>query len=233
MHTLMNVTFLGASQSSYAVFYYVFHMLEELEFLVSGIVLGLFAGISPGPLFALIVSETLKYGKTEGMKVAISPLITDTPIVLFALFVLANLMGYNLVIGIISLLGAFFLTYLGIGNFKVKTKESEVSVNEKNSLKRAVVVNFLNPNPYVFWLFVGGPLVFRGFQTSALAAISFLVGFYWLLIGSNVGIALIVEKSKTFVGSKYYIYIVQALGLTLILFASFFVYEGLRLVGLF
>jgi hypothetical protein len=80
---------------------------------------------------------------------------------------------------------------------------------------------------------VGGPLVFRGFQISVLAAISFVVGFYCLLIGSNVGIALIVEKSKTFVGSKYYIYIVRALGLALILFALFFVYEGLRLVGLF
>lgn len=55
-------------------------MLEIFTFLISGIIFGLSAGISPGPLLALVISETLKFGRKEGIKVAIAPLITDIPI---------------------------------------------------------------------------------------------------------------------------------------------------------
>ncbi|NWG11703.1 LysE family translocator [Candidatus Bathyarchaeota archaeon] len=208
-------------------------MFKELEFLLSGIVFGLAAGISPGPLFALIISETLKRGKKEGAKVAVSPLITDIPVVLLVLFILSNLVEHNLVIGIISLFGACFLIYLGKENLQIRTKETEVRGETKSSFKRAVIVNMLNPNPYIFWLFVGGPMVFRGFQLGISASAVFLVGFYSLLVGSNIGIVLVVEKSKSFIRSKYYVYVIRALGFALILFALFFVYEGLRLMGLY
>lgn len=208
-------------------------MLEALEFLLSGVLFGLVAAISPGPLLTLILSETLKYGKREGMKVAIAPLITDTLIVLFVLFILSNLIRYSLVIGIISLLGACFLIYLGVENFRTRTEKLEIKADEKNSLKRGIIANMLNPNPYLFWLFIGGPMIFKGFNIHISTAILFVAGFYSLLIGSNISIVFIAEKSKVFIGGKYYVYIVRALGLMLILFALFFVYEGLRLMGLF
>jgi len=46
-------------------------MIVQLEFLVSGIVLGLAAGMSPSPLLTLVVSETLKRGRGDGIRVAI------------------------------------------------------------------------------------------------------------------------------------------------------------------
>jgi len=67
------------------------YMVEGLEFLISGVVFGLAAGMAPGSLLALVFSETLKYGKKRGVKVAISPLITDLPIVIFVLFMLSTL----------------------------------------------------------------------------------------------------------------------------------------------
>jgi threonine/homoserine/homoserine lactone efflux protein len=72
-------------------------MIEELGFLFSGIIFGLAAGISPGPLLALVFSETIKYGKKEGFKIAFAPLITDLPIVLFVLLILSRLTKYDLI----------------------------------------------------------------------------------------------------------------------------------------
>lgn len=218
---------------SYATLQYFCSMFEELEFLISGIVLGLVAGISPGPLLALVFSETLKYGKIEGIKVAIAPLVTDLPVVLFVLFILSNLVRYNFVIGIISLFGAGFLVYFGIENLRFEVKELEAKVDKKDGLKRGIIVNLLNPNPYLFWFFIGGPIIFRSLEMHVSATALFIVGFYALLIGSEIGIALIVDKSKSFIKSKYYIYIVRVLGLTLMLFALFFVYEGLKLLSVF
>jgi threonine/homoserine/homoserine lactone efflux protein len=82
-------------------------MAQVIEFLVYGILFGLVQGLTPGPLITLIFSETLKYGKKEGLKIAISPLITDSLIVSLSLLILSNLSSYTVVIGIISLFGAF------------------------------------------------------------------------------------------------------------------------------
>jgi len=127
-------------------------MIERLEFLISGVVFGLAAGIAPGPLLALAFSETLKYGKKR-VKVTIAPLITDLPIVIFVSFTLStlpSLIDHNFVIGVVSLLGACYLIYLGVENLRLKTTKSEVELAKEDALKRGVIVNFLNPHPYLF-----------------------------------------------------------------------------------
>jgi len=208
-------------------------MTDGLEFLISGIIFGLAAGTSPGPLLALVFSQTVKYGRKEGVKVAISPLITDLPIVLFVLLILSNLVKHGFVIGAISLFGAFYLIYLGFENLRVKIDVFDVEFAKEDALKRGVIANFLNPNPYLFWLSIGGPVIFASLDIHVSATVLFISGFYSLLIGSNIGIALIVEKSKSFIKSKYYLYVVRALGIALILFAVIFVRDGSKLMGIF
>ncbi len=208
-------------------------MVEGLGFLISGVIFGLAAGTSPGPLLALVFSETLKYGKKEGIKIAVSPLITDLPIVLFVLFILSSLIGYNFIVGIIYLFGACCLIYLGVESLRVKMNKFEVELAKKDALKRGVIANFLNPHPYLFWLSIGGPMIFKSLDIHISATILFILGFYSLLIGSKTAIVLVVEKSKSFIKNKYYLYIVRALGIALILFALFFVKDGLELISLF
>jgi len=207
-------------------------MTSGLEFLGLGVFLGLVAGVSPGPLLALVFSETLKFGRREGVKVAISPLVTDVPIVLFVLFVLSNLIGYGFVVGVVSLFGAGYLVYLGVENLRVRVGEFEAKLGRKDALRRSVVANFSSPSPYLFWLSIGGPIIFKSLDVHFSAMILFVLGFYSLLVGSKIGIVLIVDKSKVFLESKYYLWVVRALGIMLILFSLIFVKDGLALIGL-
>jgi len=94
----------------------VIPMAEALEFLFLGAVLGLVQGLSPGPLVTLVISETLKFGKGEGFKVAVSPLITDSAVIVLALVVLSNLAKYTVIIGVVSILGSCYLIFLGVEN---------------------------------------------------------------------------------------------------------------------
>jgi threonine/homoserine/homoserine lactone efflux protein len=206
--------------------------MQELGFLISGFILGLAAGISPGPLLALVFSETLKFGKKEGVKIAVAPLITDLPIILFVFFILSYLTKYSCIIGSIALFGAGYLVYLGVENLRVKSEEFKIKLEKKEALKRGIIANFLSPHPYLFWLSIGGPMVFKGLGISFIAAVLFILGFYILLVGSKIVIALIVEKSRSFIGSSYYLYIVRALGIALVFFALIFLRDGLRLIGL-
>jgi len=65
----------------------------------------------------------------------------------------------------------------------------------------------------------------------ASAIIPFLLGFYAFLIGSMAFVALVMDRSKSFVKSKYYTYVVRVLGIVLIFFAFVFLTEGIKLLA--
>ncbi|HOW14031.1 MAG TPA: LysE family transporter [Methanosarcina sp.] len=161
------------------------------------------------------------------MKVAVSPLITDLPIIFVVLFVLSHLTSSDLFVGIIAFLGASYLIYSGIESLKIKKDSIELNAGKKDALKKGVIVNFGNPHPYVFWLSIGGPIIFKSFSVHIWATILFITGFYLLLVGSKVIVALIVEKSKYFINSKYYFSIIRTLGIAQILFGLTFIKVGL------
>jgi threonine/homoserine/homoserine lactone efflux protein len=202
------------------------------ESLLIGIILGVTAGLSPGPMLALVIAEALKFGKEEGFKVAVSPLITDSTIILLTLLALSALAEYNLVIGLISIFGACFLVYLGQENLRTKSAKFELVVVRKEAFKRAIITNLLNPNTYLFWLFVGSPIILETLKSDASATILFLLGFYAFLIGSMTFVALVVDRTKSFVKSKYYAHVVHFLGIVLIFFALVILIQGLRLMAL-
>ena len=205
--------------------------MEGIEYVISGIVLGLTAGISPGPLLALVFSETIKHGKKEGIKVALAPLITDLPIILFVLLALSNLSKYDTVIGVISLAGAVYLIYLGIENLVTKMAVSKDSPSEDDALKRGEIANLLNPNPYIFWFTIGGTIIHATWDIHFSVTLLFILIFYSLLIGSKIAIVLVLAKSRSFLRSKYYVLVVRALGVVLLIFAVLFALEGLEMVG--
>jgi threonine/homoserine/homoserine lactone efflux protein len=205
-------------------------MVNAVESLLSGIILGVVAGLSPGPMLALVIAETLKFGKEEGFKVAVSPLITDSTIILLTLIVLSTFAKQALVIGLISIFGACYLIYLGLENFRVKKGKFEVVTMKREAFKRAVITNLLNPNTWLFWISVGSPIILQVLETNALTIIPFLFGFYAFLIGSMALAALVIERSKSFVDSGYYSIVVRVLGIVLIFFALIFLTKGLTLI---
>jgi len=205
---------------------------SEADSFLLGIIFGLAAGLSPGPLITLVVSETLKNGRKEGIEVAVAPLISEPPIIVFVLIILSNVAGNSILMAMISLLGACYLTHLGLSNLKANVRESEDHLERASSLLRGVTANLLNLNAYMFWLTIGGPKIIEGARVHVSASILFILGFYMMLVGSNITVAVIVDKSKAFVKSRYYVHIIRVLGIVLIVFALIFVKEALDLLGI-
>lgn len=197
-------------------------------FLSAGITLGLSAGFSPGPLSTLVISHSLRYGTREGVKVAMAPFITDVPIVLLSVFVMAQLRDSKTAFGLISMIGAAVLFYLAYESFKVDKIETEmVGAADSRSVLKGTLVNFLSPNPYLFWLTIGGPKVVEAWMDSALAVVEFLVGFYVCLVGSKVIMAIVAARSKHLLAGKAYRYVMRILGFALIILAFVLMKEGL------
>ena len=84
-----------------------------INYLIIGTILGLSAGFAPGPLLALVISETLQHDVKSGVKVALAPTLTDLPIIIITLFILAKLSNFHNILGIISLIGGLVILFMG------------------------------------------------------------------------------------------------------------------------
>ena len=206
-------------------------MDSEFTILLSGVIFGLSAGISPGPLLILVITETLNYDMKEGIKVACAPLITDLPIGLMAILIFSRLSHVESIVGLVSLCGAFFIAYLGYESITAKGVPITNGHIKPQSLKKGIVTNFLNPHPYLFWLTIGAPTVMKALSINIFSALLFLVGFYVLVVGSKVMVAATVSKSRFFTESTIYIYTVKLLGVLLLLFSAKFLLDGLKYLG--
>jgi len=203
----------------------------EINSLLFGMIIGLAAGLSPGPLITLVISETLTKGKKEGIEVAVSVLISELPIILFVLVILSSVAEKTIILGAISLLGACFLIYLGLLNLRTSVKESN-HLGKDKALLKGITTNLLNPNAYMFWLTIGGPRILESVHVHSSVSMFFIFGFYMMLVGSQIAVAIVVDKSKTLVKNKYYTYITRALGAVLIVFALTFLRDALEFVGI-
>ncbi|RPH88602.1 MAG: LysE family translocator, partial [Desulfobacteraceae bacterium] len=184
----------------------------------AGLVYGLSAGFSPGPLMALVISQTLKHGIREGTKVAMAPLITDLPIILVSLLVLTRLTDFKMVLGVISIIGGIFVAYLAYGNFRPPRLEEDAGRVAPQSLAKGVAANALSPHPYLFWLTVGGPVIVRGWSESPLGPLAFLMPFFACLVGAKILTAWITGRSRHWLSGPVYRGILIVLGTLLAVF---------------
>ncbi len=202
-----------------------------LEFLSAGTLLGLASGFAPGPLLILVVSETLRRDIKAGLKVAIAPLITDVPIILIALLVLNKLAGFKILLGCVSIIGGLFILYLGYESVKIKGVELNLSSAGSSPFKKGVITNALNPHPYIFYMTVGAPIIFKSINQNIFATVSFVGSFLLLLVGAKVALALVVERSRAFLKGPVYIWVMRILGALLIFFSLVLFRDGFRLLG--
>jgi threonine/homoserine/homoserine lactone efflux protein len=206
-------------------------MTSEISFFISGMVFGLSSGLIPGPLLTLVISESLKHGSIEGIKVAIAPLLADLPIVLGTIFIFSRLNDIHPVLGTISILGGLFLIYLAFESFVFKESSLTKPDLKPKSVRKGVFTNFLNPAPYLFWISIGAPTVVRAANISALSVFLFIFSMYLFLVGSKAVLAILTGRSRHFIKSRYYLYTVRGLGLILLIFSFFFFKNGMKYFG--
>jgi len=204
-----------------------------LYYLTFGLALGMAAGFSPGPLLTLVISETLTHGLSSGIKVALAPIITDAPIVLVTFLIATQFSDVNNILGIISLIGGCYVLYMAYKSTKQKDQQNTQINTKPRSLLKGVITNALSPHPYLFWLSVGAPTVAKSINISVITTILFISGFYLMLVGSKVFLAVLVGKSKTFLSGEAYIYTMRFLAFTLGIFAIILFIDGLTLLGVY
>jgi threonine/homoserine/homoserine lactone efflux protein len=167
----------------------------------AGAVLGLGAGLSPGPLLGLTLTSTLQGGLAAGARTAMAPLITDLPIVAIALILVTSVPhGFA---GGLALCGGGVVVWFGIEAMRsarhatLPTPDLEAAVT-RSALRRAAAVNIVSPHPWLFWLTVGATQLTSTSRRSGVAvAVLFLVAFYAMLVGAKLSVAVAANAGRS------------------------------------
>ena len=201
-----------------------------LELLGVGAAFGLAAGLSPGPLLAFVIAQTVRHGTREGLKVAAAPLITDAPIVLLSLLVLSRV-GSDAILGVVALAGGGFVAFLAVEDLRATRLEVSPAIAPARSWRQGATVNALSPHPWVFWITVGAPILLVASVGGVAGPAAFLAGFYVCLVGSKVAVAAAVGASRGALTGRAYPWVMRVLGAVLLVFSVVLVREGLILLG--
>ena len=192
-----------------------------------GLSLGLGAGIAPGPLLALVIRTTLQDGVAAGIRMALSPLLTDAPIILLAVVLAASLPEAAL--GVLGIAGGAFVIWLGVEALRESPAPAEAAAGAaapQRDLLRGALTNALSPHPWVFWITVGAPILAQGDATDAVL---FLAAFYLLLISTKVALALTVGAGRDrLMQGRGYVVLLRASALLLLATGTVLAVEGVR-----
>jgi threonine/homoserine/homoserine lactone efflux protein len=186
-----------------------------LSYVLQGLLLGSAAAFQPGPLQAYLILQSLKHGRRV-LVYALVPLLSDLPIIAAVLFILAVLPP-AWVIGL-RLIGGLFLLYLAGGAIRTARRLADTAEGEPPShqrgLFRAVMINLLNPNPYLFWSTVAGPILITGWRIAPAYGLAMLATFYGIMVAINAAIILVVSTTRQWdLQLRKWLMILSAIGL--------------------
>ena len=203
-------------------------MITLIPLFIQGSALGISAGAAPGPMQAYLISETLVGGWRRSLPLIFVPFISDTPIVVLTTMILKQLP--ESVLQVISLVGGIFVLYLAWGFWKQLREMQDPSNTpqqiSRRSFGKAVAMNLLNPNPYIFWAFVSGPILINAIDQSWLHALAFLAGFYGVFMLTMLAFIFIFHQARRF-GPKV-VRVIQIFSIfVLVIFGALLVKQGL------
>ena len=197
---------------------------------IAGITLGIIEGIKPGPLLTTVIKETLTNGFRGGMRAASAPIFTDGPLIIFSIFLAGWIATQPLILCCISLVGAVFLTRMGMECFSLDLPEIDSEeVDISKSFMRGIITNLLNPSVYVFWFLVGGPIMATAADKEPIAPVAYALSFLISIVLVKITIAYSFSKGKGNISPKNYQLALRICGVAMLLFAISFVYRAFEL----
>ena len=164
-----------------------------LRYFAFGLTYAFAAAVQPGPFQAFLLAQTSRNGWRRTLPAALAPLVSDGPIILLVLLVLSRVPGW--LVTVLQGAGGLFLLYLASGAWATWRRGAVPpklqGPDRQQTLLKAALVNLLNPNPYLGWSLVMGPLLLKGWQESPANGLALLAGFYSALVVSTMGIILL------------------------------------------
>lgn len=203
-----------------------------LTYALMGATFAFAAVAQPGPLQAYLISQTAIHGWKRTLPAALSPLLSDGPIVIVSVLVLSRLPVW--LAQWLRLVGGAFVLYLAFSAFRTWLRWDQTAAtpaaSRSQTLLKATAVNLLNPNPWISWSVVMGPLLLQGWREAPAHGISLLAGFYGVLVAGLSGMIRLFG-SATRLGNRPMRCLMGLSAMALAGFGGYLLWSGARTPG--
>ena len=199
-----------------------YHLLMVTT-LLTAMVLGLFAGLAPGPYTTMVAGTALERGFRPALLLALTPLVTDLAPMLFSALLLerlgyAGLTALGIVGGaVILMVGVRFLRQDGGGKRTKITLSAPDEPEQSARIAHVVVSSLMNPSPWFFWLVVASPFLLRAWNRSPGEGLVFVAALFTTNIASASGLAWLASHSRKILNPAWQRRALQTVGATLVL----------------
>ncbi|NCC31104.1 MAG: hypothetical protein EOM24_03660 [Chloroflexia bacterium] len=177
------------------------------EIIWLGVLLGVGAALSVGPIFVTIVQEAATRGFQASFRVILGSATADLFLLLPALafsWIIAQVAAASLWVG---LFGALCLSYFAIEALRDARRlwhaEMAAAAPLSWSFWKGVVGNLANPLTWTFWLATGTPTMLRTYDLGgAMGLVLFTVIWFVVASGLEALIALAISRSGNVIGPR-------------------------------
>lgn len=194
--------------------------------MLAALALGVAGGLSPGPLHSLILTTALRDGPRAGARIAVAPLLSDLLPVAVALLAAATMP--EAVAAWLSIVGGVVL--LGMAAWSLRRRPATAPPSAGTDYLRGALTNVVNPNPWIFWLGAGAPLLAAAFDEGAWVGVAWLAVFYAGLIGVKLVFAIGVGLAREALSPVWLRRSVVGAALLMVVVGLWLVWDGLGVV---
>ena len=205
-----------------------------------GFLTGLSGALIPGPLFAFVISDTLKKGALSGPLAIIGHISFECPLIVAVVVLGLELMRsyfshFEAMVYVIGSLALILIASLIIKEARAKgslqieeeTRTEIRAAKYNNSILGGFILTAFNPAFIPWWIGIGFPVLFSGFQQLALTGIilvtlgHFLSDFAWYSF-----VSFSFAKGKNFFVGKRYEWTMLVIAVFLIALGVLFFVKG-------
>ncbi len=180
--------------------------------------IGLIAGISPGPITALMLGETFRHGVRKGIQVPLALIVSNFFFAVFSVTLVYLSSSIDSALVLLKYLGGLVLIWMGTQEWRASGK-LELKESSRPFLK-TLLIEVPNPHPYIFWFTVLAPSMVVALKAGAgmEKIVLFWACFVVTLVGSKMAIVLAAHNIKHYLTDSYIRIILRILAVLLILF---------------
>lgn len=194
-----------------------------------GTALGLFAGIIPGPFLALVAATALRRGLGDGLKTALVPLATETPVLILSVLVLTQLSPPML--RWIGIVGGLLILYMA-WRVEMDARDADPTEAVDESLMghyfRVAAVGLLSPSPWVFWFIIAGPLFLNRWHESWGHGVVFLAAFFFFFVGMMMLVAWAASTGRERLSQVWYRRALRGTGVLLAILGALLLWQSIE-----
>jgi len=157
------------------------------------------AAVQPGQFQAYLISRSIANGWRRTLPAVFAPVLSDVPIVALVLIVLTQVPP--LLVHLLRLAGGAFLLYLAAGAIRACRRYGQDSstppVPAYRTVLEAAAVNLLNPNPYLGWALIMGPMLLQAWRETPAAGVALVVAFYLTMAAASGVIVMLFAMARS------------------------------------